>query len=203
MELYIAIDTSNMRFIAQADQRVLSGLVYIQYPHVNTYLAPADETRTYSKFSHAELKLLYVNTTGFQHEGTDYNALLQSCRALGLQAPSCEIPLHVLEAQIHSIDHRDEEPRTAMKDFPVAKVKPAVAKAERSPSDPSPRPKAGTSTGLVWDIADKVLDEMGGDISAQVLDQKALRKVIIERATAQGINPATVQVQFSKWKASK
>lgn len=53
------------------------------------------------------------------------------------------------------------------------------------------RPKAGTATGKVWDIADKVAE--GG------LTGKALRQAIIETCVEAGIHQSTAGVQYSKW----
>jgi len=45
----------------------------------------AELLRTYTQLSADELRTLYKNTTGFVCYSTDYNALLQVCRFLGLR----------------------------------------------------------------------------------------------------------------------
>lgn len=59
----------------------------------------------------------------------------------------------------------------------------------------SDRPKAGSATGRVWDIADEK--------SANITDEKMLRKAVIEECVKQGINKSTSSVQFSKWRSTK
>lgn len=69
-------------------------------------------------------------------------------------------------------------------------------RAPRNPSvGPSSRPKAGSTTGKVWDIADELF--------ATIKDDKQLRKAVIERCTKEGINSSTTSVQFGKWRASR
>lgn len=71
-------------------------------------------------------------------------------------------------------------------------------RAPKAPSGPATRPKPGTATGKVWDIADAALEAAG-----EVADWKAFRATVTELAKAEGINPGTVGVQFGKWKSSK
>lgn len=72
---------------------------------------------------------------------------------------------------------------------------PREHKAPREPGEASSRPKAGSSTGKVWDIAD--------EIAATITDEKALRKSVIEKCVQEGINSSTASVQFGKWKNSR
>jgi hypothetical protein len=53
------------------------------------------------------------------------------------------------------------------------------------------RPSPGTSTGKVWDMCDKLMDE-----NNNVMPTKA---AVAEALTGQ-VNPSTVGVQFGKWK---
>ncbi|MCP9480492.1 GIY-YIG nuclease family protein [Shimia sp. CNT1-13L.2] len=52
------------------------------------------------------------------------------------------------------------------------------------------RPGAGTKTGRIWDIADEV---------SKIKGRRALRREVVERATGEGINPATASTQFGHW----
>src|SRR5574343_1217629 len=81
----IGINRETMTFVALGEYQAVWAKGMEQVPSEAFVIGPADESRTYSKFSELELKLLYRNTTGFAHEGTNYNALLQSCKALGLK----------------------------------------------------------------------------------------------------------------------
>ena len=66
----------------------------------------------------------------------------------------------------------------------------------RAPSSgPATRPKAGTSTGKVWDHADR--------LAATGLQDKELRKAVIAACEADDINGSTASVQFGKWKSAQ
>lgn len=92
---------------------------------------------------------------------------------------------------------------------PTGKAPPRSKEEESEATKPEKtitrqdRPKAGTATGRVWDIADslhseKYLKEQGQSSTYW----KSLRSRVIESCEKEGINPATVQVQFGKWKKS-
>ena len=72
---------------------------------------------------------------------------------------------------------------------------PREPKAPKEPGEASSRPKAGSATGKVWDIAD--------EIAATITDEKALRKSVIDKCTQEGINKSTASVQFGKWRNSR
>lgn len=71
-------------------------------------------------------------------------------------------------------------------------------KPPREPSEPAARPKAGTSTGKVWDICDRLWGT-GKDHGTM----KNLKAEVLEACAAEGINSGTAGVQFGKWKSSK
>jgi hypothetical protein len=79
--------------------------------------------------------------------------------------------------------------------LPATGGTPAAPKPRAAPSGPATRPKAGTSTGKVWDLADA--------LAAKHTDAKALRKAVIEACEAEGINASTASVQFGKWKSAQ
>lgn len=92
-----------------------------------------------------------------------------------------------------------KQPRTSAPAAPP-KVKrdPSTAPPRERSSGAAARPKAGTSTGQVWDIADEVSATFTNDKTG-----KAVRKEVIERCEAAGINKSTAGVQFGKWAASQ
>jgi hypothetical protein len=53
-----------------------------------------------------------------------------------------------------------------------------------------PRPRAGTITGRVWEIADRIQRQSG----------KAGREAVIKACMSEGINSATASTQYSHWK---
>lgn len=180
----IAINRETMTFIGLGEYRVLWAKACDEVAPEAIVIGEAASSRTYSKFTDLELKLLYRNTTGFQHEGFDYSVLLQSCKVLGLKLEPLPTPPGLVR-----LANRPAPTPTPHKD-PVARPKGGLP-------TPSARPKAGTATGRVWDIADEVLATMPDT------DQKTIRVEVLKRCTAEGINPATVQVQYGKWRGSK
>jgi len=56
-----------------------------------------------------------------------------------------------------------------------------------------PRPKVGTKTGQVWDIADAITRETG---------RVATRKEVSRRALEMGGNANTAQTQYTHWRAN-
>jgi hypothetical protein len=70
----------------------------------------------------------------------------------------------------------------------------ATAAATQAPKDISngvTRPKAGTATGRVWQICDEL---------SAASNAPAERAQVIAKATAEGINAATVATQHGKWR---
>lgn len=183
----VAINRKTMTFIGLGEYRVVWAKALDEVAPEAIVIGEAASSQTYSKFTDAELRLLYRNTTGLQYEGSDYSALLQSCKALGLQLEPLPTPPELVRLPNRPVP---ETPALTPRKTPVAKVKGATP-------TPGTRPKPGTVTGRVWDIADEVAAAMPD------ADHKAQRAEIIRRAVAEGINLATVQVQYSKWRGSK
>jgi hypothetical protein len=80
---------------------------------------------------------------------------------------------------------------------PGAAPKPPKA-STRAPAQAGERPKAGSTTGKVWDVCDAAYAAAKG----QVDDWKAFRKAVVQLGEKEGINGGTVGVQFGKWKAA-
>jgi bifunctional DNA-binding transcriptional regulator/antitoxin component of YhaV-PrlF toxin-antitoxin module len=59
------------------------------------------------------------------------------------------------------------------------------------PSPVNLRPAAGTRTGRVWEIADRISAEKG---------RQASRGQVIEASVSEGINPNTASTQYHHWK---
>lgn len=183
----VAINRKTMTFIGLGEYRVVWAKALEEVAPESIVIGEAASSRTYSKFTDTELRLLYQNTTGLQYEGSDYSALLQSCKALGLKLEPLPTPPGLVRLPNRPAQ---ETPAPTPRKTPVARAKGATP-------TPSTRPKPGTVTGRVWDIADEVAAAMPN------ADHKAQRAEIIRRAVAEGINPATAQVQYGKWRGSK
>lgn len=175
--MYIAINVTDLQVLGlNQDYRVLC-----EIPGEDARIvAPADDARTYKDLTIGELRTLYRNHSGQDMPATDTPAgaafaFIDFLKGQEGFIPSCESATAVIRA--------------------VAPSSPApVSKGVAA------RPKAGTSTGLVWDIAD---EEYAKHLAEGPIDWKALRGAIFGRAVDSGVNPATAQVQFGKWKASK
>lgn len=78
---------------------------------------------------------------------------------------------------------------------PLPEKEEFVPKVQRESLAGVNRPKPGSTTGKVWDIADT--------ISGTISDDKALRKAVITECEAQGINKSTASVQFGYWRNNR
>ena len=76
----------------------------------------------------------------------------------------------------------------------------AISKIPAAPAKIPGRPKAGSSTAKVWDIADGVLAAAADGLD---LNSKELRTAIIVACEADGINKSTAATQYSKWKRAQ
>ena len=182
-EMQVAIDRENMQFIGIGEYRVLWAKAEEAASPENILIGPLQSGSTWSKFTDMELKLLYRNTTGHEIQSFNYNTLLQACRSL----TECLEPLPMPEGLVKQ---------------PKAKAKPAAApKSQETKPKPQSggvkRPKEGTATGRVWDLADELAAANEG------ISDKELKQLVAKQCAEEGINPATAQVQFGKWKSSR
>lgn len=72
-----------------------------------------------------------------------------------------------------------------------AATAPAAAPVPKDERNGVTRPKAGTQTGMVWDICDEL---------SKAANAPAERKPVVDRCTAAGINPSTAATQYGKWR---
>lgn len=84
---------------------------------------------------------------------------------------------------------------------------PKIPSAPRIPSAPPTAPKAGSTTGKVWEIAESHAKDMMPEGTAltltDLLSNKAFRNQVIAACEAIGINSGTAATQFGAWKRSK
>ena len=73
----------------------------------------------------------------------------------------------------------------------TAEAKPAVVKVRQEERNGVVHPKAGTSCGKVWEVADQLTAKLG---------HVAERKDVMEVVTQHGINPATCATQYARWR---
>lgn len=79
----------------------------------------------------------------------------------------------------------------------AAKTDEKETKAAKAPKVEQPkangvtRPKDGTATGKVWDIADAL---------SKKAKKPTARKPVLEAAAEAGINPSTAATQYGRWR---
>lgn len=185
--MYVAINRETMTFLGRGEYRVLWAKATGLAKPEDIVIGEAGLSKTYSPFTDTELKLLHRNSTGLQHEGFEYGAMLQACKAIGLNLTPEEIPSELV---------RLPSPATDNTKLASPAPKPLVAKPVGKSPTQGARPKPGTATGRIWEVADQVYAQHPDE------DMKFIRAEIIRLAVAEGINQATVQVQYGKWKGS-
>lgn len=211
--MFIAIERKSMTLLYKhPNLGAVLNLVYLEYPHGECYISRAD--KCLDEFTDYELRLMFkllggdvyaqdVKTKLYDHIWNKFDV-------------TNVIPAEV-EAFAASVDIHDKSSYKYVKGQFTSHVAPIIveqpklsdpnipyvpfAKKERVPrvsdgqSSVPGRPRAGSSTGRVWDIADSFKDKYGTD--------KELRKAVIDACVAEGINSSTASVQFGKWKATQ
>lgn len=182
---HVAICRDTLEVLGTGDYRALSVLSVVK-ERPNVTIAYASEHKTYSAFTLAQLQQMYTMLCK-EHFNGPYLELLQAIRALVLRIT----PLPFTEEQLNAAAEKKFGPEKFETPAPRKKV-PRVT-AERKPVDPSgiARPKAGSTTGRIWDICDEA--------ARQTSDKKAIKAVVLEVGRKEGINDSTVSVQFGKW----
>jgi hypothetical protein len=182
-DMNVAINRENMTFIGIGEYRVLWAKAEESTPLEAIVIGPLKSGSTWSKFTDMELKMLYRNTTGHEINTFSYNSLLQACRSLTEGFEPLPMPDGLVK-------HHKAKPQ------PKESPKQADTKT-KAQSGGVKRPKAGTATGRVWDLADALAATNEG------ISDKELKKLVANQCAEEGINPATAQVQFGKWKSSR
>lgn len=172
-----AVESTAVLAIATNPRVVLLGK--IQQAQGRKVIAPPLEGRSFSKLEKLPLQYLYWSVCK-ETPPDDYSELLRRCLAKLDAMPVDETPLEELEREVARL-------------YPEGPVSQGEKKAPRDPGAPPARPKATSTTGRVWEIAD-------GMMTGSALPE---RKAVIAACEAEGINPATASTQYGKWKASK
>lgn len=187
---HVAIDRDTMQVLGVGNYRALSVLsVVLERP--NTSILPVENNRSYTCFSYEQLNVVYTALAKVKFTGL-YAELVQAVRALILRIP----PLPQTEEQLNAVADKKFGPEKF--EQPVRRVKAERARTEPAPRKPVDtseisRPKAGSTTGRVWEICDELFKS--------VQDKKQLKLLALEVARKEGINESTLSVQFGKWYA--
>ena len=197
-DLYMVIDVTdlpNTRILYVATLQAAAALGRIRKADNREVIAPPIEGRSFAKLSQEQLQYLFWNTT--QTAPSDnYETLCRDMLAAAEALPVDTTPLEDLEREVQRL-YPDDATTASL---PKAEKK---AREPRAPGEPHERPKATSTTGRVWEIADAQIAALCPGISPANVDWKALRTVIVAACEAEGINKATAATQYSKFKASK
>lgn len=162
-------------------------------------IAPPVEGRGLGKLELLQLQYLYWSL----HQKTppeDYAALVRECLSTIDAMPIDHTDTVWLQGEV---DRLAPSVTTAAEDGPKPAPKaPKAPKAPTTPADPNGRPKASSTIGLVWDLADTAYATVVPDGAAEP-DWKAVRAELARLCSQEGINAGTMGVQYGKWKASK
>lgn len=148
-------------------------------------IAPPITGQGFGKLTLEQLQYLYWNHHQLEPKG-DYADLSKALRHVYSKMPADPTPLEHLEREVErKIPSEGAQSQTGE---PKAKKEPGEA------------PKKGSTTGLVWELADQVIAGMTIDATT---DWKTVRVGVMAICEKEGINPATAATQYAKWKGSK
>lgn len=200
-DTHVLIDCMKMMFVARSSK---DKCLKYGYLHLTGWLVlPIDKIAEFTtKLDPEEAKLLYANTMQKEPTG-DHRAVCGALQRVCDKIPVLQwtgnqlnvgIRNHVAESDARRAAARAANPLPP----PVpAPVRATAALATGTPGNPTApaRPKAGSTTGRVWDICDALCVD-----PKKVADWKAFKKSIMAFGAQEGINESTVSVQFGKWK---
>lgn len=178
---YMLIDVTNVESTAVIAIAALRPVVLLGKVHAaqgRKVIAPPFEGRSFAKLDKLVLQYLYWNVCK-ETPPDEYGELVRNCLAKLNALPEDATPIEDLEREVARL-------------YPETPVSAPTEKAPREPGAPPPRPKATSTTGRVWEIADRMREAGSTD-----------RKAVIAACEAEGINPSTASTQYGKWKASK
>lgn len=190
-QLYMLLDTSvTAKVLLVAPLREVqlhARIVASDNPGIRL-VAPPVEGRSFAKLSPNELLHLVYELGGTPHD--EYACRVTQALELVQALVPNKTPLDKLEREVKA--RNLPEPDLNARDKPAPSPKPEKPKKERSTEFQHPsRPKAGTTTGLVWDMADALRAKLGRIPSG---------KEMIADCEREGLKAGTVSVQFGKWK---
>ncbi|QBQ71142.1 hypothetical protein S0112_002 [Shewanella phage S0112] len=187
----VLIDIDNLKVVAVAKQpqavRKLEYIAELEIPKNHDFYICGSYKRDLAKFDLEELKKLAMNTADRQLKTEVYSVAIEEVyhiiqEELTPDKRSLEDLITAYGKQLPAIDPK-----------PLPEARSPKSRVESTTSIPG-RPKEGSSTGKVWDICDDALEHFGD------IHSKEMRKQIIDFCVESGINPATANTQFAKWK---
>lgn len=145
-------------------------------------IAPPMEGRGFGKLDEISLKYLYWHLTETTPPD-DYAELVQNALKAVQAIAKAPESFDTLMREINRLGINMDDPTAS------------VPKAEKDPNAPPSRPKATTTTGLVWQLADEAFEAAG--------NQMPNRADVIAACEKEGINASTAATQYAKWKKAK
>lgn len=189
---YMLLDTTTsakLVLVSQLREVQLHARIYAADNPGVRLLAPPVEGRSFAKLTQNQLTHL-IYGLGEEPKG-DYSAqCVQALMLVEKVAPN-DTPLASLEreAERRALPEPDlNAPKEKVASPP--KAPPKEKKHDTSFANPE-RPKEGTTTALVWTLADELKAKLGRDPSS---------KEIVERCEQEGIKAGTASVQAGKWR---
>lgn len=202
----VLVDAMKMMFVARSSRDKChkyaflhqTGWVVIAYQNVQNFIKALDEQ---------EARLLYQNTMQKAYSG-DARSLYSALQSICDKIPVLQWNTLQLNSGVRRyIDESTSRRAAAASARPApapAMPFPAPVRAASAPQTGAPargsapaRPKAGSTTGRVWDICDSRLSAV-----KSVEDWKAFKKAVLAIGASEGINESTCSVQFGKWRLS-
>jgi len=181
---YMLIDITTpeqTRILAIAPLKQVQLLGRLAQAEGKTVIAPPLEARGFSKLERLSLQYLLWNMLQIT-PSEDYPTNVRNCINAFEKIPVDPTPLADLERRCAAL-------------APIAEEAAPSAKKPTKEVDPNHRPRANTTTGLVWEICDRLWEANSRQLPE--------RKEIMEACAKEEINPATAGTQYAKWKASK
>jgi hypothetical protein len=185
----LLVDLDSLRFVKAAEGpdaiRCLEYWADIIIPKKDFYIG-LEQRREFSIFTLMELKMLYRKASGQELETDVYSKAIDAVYKL---------------SQDIVVDHSSigDLVKKLGKPLKAPEVKPQIEKrvssvATSTVSKSGSRPKSGTTTARVWEIADELRSEWTD------YNSKEFRAKVIELCSSETINPSTAATQFAKWK---
>lgn len=157
-------------------------------------IAPPLLGRSFSKLDKLALQYLYWTVVGKAPE-EDYGRLVQNLMFFLGKIEVDRTPVKRLREQVAAL-YPDGELAPPVAEKEAAKVAARIASGGTAEGG---RPKATTTTGMVWALGDLAIGECGG-FKGDATDWKCVRENLRLKCEAEGINGGTFAVQYSKWK---
>jgi hypothetical protein len=193
--LYMVIDLTTLeqsRIVAVAPMKEAQLIGKILQASYKQVVAPPLEGRGFSKLTIEQVQYIFWNMTQTPPP-LEYAELLVKVKAAAEALPVDETPIHELERTVR--DLYPNEPNGGI---------PKEPRAPKAPGEPAERPKASSTTGRVWELADvEYAKYLAKNPDGSAVDWKILRSAIVAACEAESINKATAATQYSKWRNDK